>query len=91
MDKAENNNVLSPLNSIEESIDEWTERVYQRRKKWMETWKRDGVSCWWLHDCGMRISDRTLCDADKDWPVCPRCQPEYQWVWLLREELVRNA
>ncbi len=50
----------------------------------------DGLN-WWQHDCGLEITQETWNRAGLDIGevVCPRCQPEYQYVWTHREGLSR--
>ena len=62
------------------------DRFYQmmyRPEQWTHPNDQDAV----IHDCGFRPTDSTLHRAQLDRPVCPRCNYDYQWVWLLRDEL----
>lgn len=58
---------------------------------WIALPKRaDGLD-WQQHDCGLEITRQTwdragILSFDH---VCPRCQPEYQYVWTHREGLSR--
>lgn len=45
----------------------------------------------WQHDCGLEITQGTWTRAGLTIMevVCPRCQPQYQYVWTHREGLSR--
>jgi len=39
----------------------------------------------WIHDCGLVLTKMNMVMAGIEYPVCPRCQPEFQWVWFYRD------